>query len=94
MKTELLQELDKLIARGLTFADANTAFADHADKHEPKDVPYRKAAQKLYSKQGELEIDDNAIVSTPDNESGGAYVQAWVWVGDEDLPPMTSRPAL
>jgi hypothetical protein len=28
---------------------------------------------------GELEIDDNALVSHGDDN--GAYVQAWVWVG-------------
>jgi len=28
---------------------------------------------------GELEIDDNAVVSH--GEDNGAYVQAWVWVG-------------
>ncbi len=28
---------------------------------------------------GELEIDDNAVVSHGDDN--GAYVQAWVWVG-------------
>lgn len=30
-------------------------------------------------RDGELEIDDNAVVSH--GEDNGAYVQAWVWVG-------------
>ncbi len=31
------------------------------------------------ARDGELEIDDNAVVSH--GEDNGAYVQAWVWVG-------------
>jgi hypothetical protein len=31
------------------------------------------------ARDGELEIDDNAVISH--GEDNGAYVQAWVWVG-------------
>jgi hypothetical protein len=40
------------------------------------------AAAKLHGKEGELEIDDNARVSKGDDD--GAYVEAWIWVSDED----------
>lgn len=36
-------------------------------------------AKELYEKEGEIEIDDNAEISTSDADAG-AYVQAWVWV--------------
>ena len=44
---------------------------------------FRKAARDQYQREGEIEIDDSAIVS--DSEDG-AYVQAWVWVDRSDLP--------
>lgn len=43
---------------------------------------YRKAAKELHLSEGTLEIDSNAIVSQSDD--GGAYVQAWVWVDDDE----------
>lgn len=45
---------------------------------------YRAAAKSTYHRQGEIEIDDNAIVS---HSEEGAYVQAWVWVSIDDLIP-------
>ncbi len=45
---------------------------------------YREAAKETYHRQGEIEIDDNAIVGDSDD---GAYVQAWVWVSIDDLIP-------
>jgi hypothetical protein len=42
------------------------------------DKAYVKAARRLHQKQGEVEIDDNAIVSRGSDK--GAYVHAWVWV--------------
>jgi hypothetical protein len=38
-------------------------------------------AKAEYSEDGRIEIDDNAILSRSEE---GAYVQAWVWVGNED----------
>ena len=43
---------------------------------------YLKAAKRLYEKEGTLEIDGDARLSTADGS--GAYVQAWVWVSAED----------
>lgn len=47
------------------------------------DEHYRKAADRIYSSEGEIEIDDDAKVSRGDDP--GAYVQAWVWVYDSDV---------
>ena len=40
------------------------------------------AAAQARQKYGELEIDDTAIISKGEDE--GAYVQAWIWVTDEE----------
>lgn len=42
---------------------------------------FRNVAKSLQS-GGELEIDDNALVSM--GEDPGAYVAAWIWVDNED----------
>lgn len=42
---------------------------------------YREQAKRTYEDEGTLEIDDEATVSQCGT---GAYVQAWVWVSDED----------
>jgi hypothetical protein len=48
---------------------------------------YVEAAQEKYEDEGTCEIDDNATVSI--SEDGGAYVQAWVWVYDSEVPKKT-----
>lgn len=45
-------------------------------------------AAQLKSRDGELEIDSNALVSKGDDE--GAYVMAWLWVADGDLKALTT----
>ena len=50
------------------------------------------AAKKQYHKEGEIEIDAKAKVSrAPGNSDNGAYVQAWVWVADEDAEILASE---
>ena len=39
---------------------------------------YRELAREEHHKDGECEIDSNAVVSL--SEDGGAYVASWVWV--------------
>jgi hypothetical protein len=48
----------------------------------PDDAWFKKRAKDLYHVEGEVEIDDSAIVSRTDDvlAAGGAYVEAWVWV--------------
>jgi hypothetical protein len=41
---------------------------------------YQKGADAL-ARDGEIEIDEDAVVSIGDDS--GAYVQAWLWVSDE-----------
>ena len=40
--------------------------------------PYVQAAQEHHAREGEIEVDDNALVSL--GEDNGAYVQSWLWV--------------
>jgi hypothetical protein len=43
------------------------------------------AARAQFHDEGTIEIDEDAPVSrAADNCDRGAYVQAWVWVDDED----------
>lgn len=46
------------------------------------DKAYIEAARKIHHKDGEVEIDEGATVSR--GSDPGAYIQAWVWVYDED----------
>ena len=52
---------------------------------------YRLAAKRLCHIEGEVEIDDNAVVSK--GEDDGAYVAAWIWIPDEDVLPRERRKA-
>jgi hypothetical protein len=49
---------------------------------EEMDVWFRARAKELYYKDGEIEVDSNAIISYGDD--AGAYVAAWVWVPLEE----------
>ena len=44
---------------------------------------YIDKARFEYQKEGSIEIDDGAKISRADDENG-AYVEAWVWVYDEE----------
>jgi hypothetical protein len=60
-----------------------TKMTDRDNAQEDPDFgKYRDAAKKLHHREGELEIDDDAIVSK--GEDPGAYVQAWIWVSNSD----------
>jgi hypothetical protein len=43
---------------------------------------FRMRAKELYHQEGEIEVDDKALVSRGD--STGAYVEAWVWIPSEE----------
>ena len=49
---------------------------------------YRDAAYRIWHRDGEIEIDeiDNFALISRGNDNG-AYVQAWVWVPDDELEP-------
>lgn len=63
-------------------------FNDHL-KGKAVEEAYRKAATKNHHVAGECEIDDGAVVSI--SADHGAYVQAWVWVDNDDIPPTTRK---
>ncbi len=47
------------------------------------DKQYIDAARLQYESEGEVEFDDDARISHGDDP--GAYVQAWVWVNDNQV---------
>ena len=50
---------------------------------------YRNAAEdQSYVREGEVEVDDKAVVSESDE---GAYVMGWIWVPREDAYPDERR---
>lgn len=73
------QLLGELIERGLTFGQVIGAFAA---QQGPEEQAYVEAAREQWQREGEIEIDDKAIVSGSDDR--GDYVMAWVWVADPD----------
>ena len=52
------------------------------DLDNPTLTHFRDAAA-THQRDGEIEIDGNAIVSMGDD--AGAYVMAWIWIGDSEL---------
>lgn len=42
---------------------------------------YQRGAESL-ARDGEIEVDESPVISKGDDP--GAYVQAWLWVSDED----------
>lgn len=55
---------------------------DKPGRYSTLQKAYAEAARKSYEKEGVIEFDRNPVVSESEE---GAYVQAWVWVGKEDL---------
>ncbi len=52
-------------------------------EREITDEQYRNAATVQYGEDGSIEIDPGATVSRGDDP--GAYVQAWVWVSNNQV---------
>lgn len=50
---------------------------------DQNDLAAIAAAKAEHESEGTLEIDDNAVVSF--SADRGAYVAAWVWVGDDQI---------
>lgn len=46
------------------------------------DEKFVLAAKEEYQEEGTVEVDDGAVVSY--SSDGGAYVQAWVWVTNDE----------
>ena len=60
-----------------------TETAAISTAYGPNENRYIKAARQMWHRDGEIEIDDWPLISP--SEDGGAYVQAWLWVSNEDL---------
>lgn len=71
-----------LVDAGLTFADCLGEYAKRDEN--PMNNWYRSEAQETWTREGEVEVDENTIVSGSDDH--GEYVLAWVWV---DAPTCT-----
>lgn len=54
-----------------------------SDQDTPLAEAYRKAAKDIHQIDGEVEVDEGAVVSYSDDN--GAYVMAWVWVNAEEV---------
>lgn len=67
--------------RGLGLADVTVALAAKRDAY---DLAAVKVAKENHEDEGEVEIDDNALTSRDDDESG-CYVMAWVWAPKYDM---------
>lgn len=85
-----MSEIDRIVAReklltlideGLTFAECVQAFYDRQDKGE-RTARIIEKAREQWHRDGDIELDDNAIVSG--STGNGDYVMAWVWVYDDE----------
>lgn len=61
----------------LLFKDIVNLFSKRRDK---RDLAFVKQAKKDYFRDGEIEIDNDAIVSRGMSKDDGGWVMAWVWV--------------
>lgn len=75
-KQEALHELARA---GLSFGDCLEFFASHRTEEA---LYYVKHAQTHMASEGDVEVDDNALVSRPSAETcaSGVYVMSWLWV--------------
>lgn len=66
---------------GLTFGDCVDFFAARQSADEKQYIP---AARRRFHHDGEIEVDDCAVVSVSGEVSPeGAYVMGWLWVDAE-----------
>lgn len=74
MSKDISTILEQLKNAGGSFSDCLAFFgvASVGSTHALK-------AKELHEEEGKIEIDSTTVVDTSD---GGAYVMAWVWVGN------------
>lgn len=73
-------DLKEYEARGLDYLEERIAHYQELE-NDPNAAKYRAAA-KSNAEEGELEVDDDAVVSMGGDP--GAYVMSWQWVGMEE----------
>ena len=89
MSTDDLTQLERRLGRAHPICQRlRAALADCADPHLEK---YRIAAKNQQC-DGELEIDPGAVVSKGGDP--GAYVMAWLWIDDSELPTANDSAAM
>lgn len=52
---------------------------------------YRRAARRLHEREGVVEIEEFAHIEDADGDRPGVWVEAWVWVSDEDARAEDAR---
>ena len=82
LSAEQLQSICTCVLDESLFGSYINAYSERYDNDRYRS--YRQAAQDR-AVDGELEIDDCAVISAGDDD--GAYVMAWLWVPDDELPP-------
>lgn len=80
----LVDGLKYLKDSGLEFRHCIEVFG------ESDSNPFIKAARQAHYVEGEIEMDDVAVVSKND-DADGAYVMAWLWVSNDPAAPATSE---
>lgn len=74
---------DEEVSGADVIAKLNELYKERVDdENDGESKAYVSTARAQYNRDGEVEIDDNAVVSRGDD--GGAYVAAWVWVDAQD----------
>lgn len=73
-RKQLLQEA---IKAGATFGEFIELYAE---KNTERDLRMIEKARYQHHSEGSVEIDDTTICSGTDEDAGGEYVLAWVWV--------------
>ncbi len=89
---EELSAAARVVAAALREQEPEEQKADAGDfkDSDPNDRWCIEAAQEQYNKDGEIEVDDSAILSRGAVE--GAYVQAWVFVYFPQCETCGTRP--
>jgi hypothetical protein len=74
--------IQQMAANGLS-----KAIKEASESRTEQEAEYFDAAKDAWERAGEIEIDDDALVSLSEDSEDvtGAYVQAWVWVDKIDL---------
>lgn len=81
LSAEQLQSICTCVLDESLFGSYVNAYSERHDNDRYR--RYRQAAQDQ-AVGGELEVDDWAVISAGDDD--GAYVMAWLWVPDDELP--------
>lgn len=81
LSAEQLQSICTCVLDESLFGSYVNAYSERHDNDRYR--RYRQAAQDQ-AVGGELEVDDWAVISAGDDD--GAYVMAWLWVPNDELP--------